>query len=92
MKSLWLEGRNFNLTSLPTRSEERGVLGVGSIPVAILPSCQDMRTIVLQMHKHEYSWAVKIRNASEAVPQALVSMMAWGSIVALILSPLCFLY
>ena len=27
---------------LPTRSEERGVLGVGSIPVAILSSCQDM--------------------------------------------------
>ena len=33
---------------LPTRSEERGVLGVGSIPVAILPSCQDVkRTIAL---------------------------------------------
>ena len=29
---------------LPTGSEERGVLGVGSIPVAILPSCQDMKT------------------------------------------------
>ena len=26
----------------PTGSGERGVLGVGSIPVAILPSCQDM--------------------------------------------------
>ena len=25
---------------LPTRSEEREVLGVGSIPYAILPSCQ----------------------------------------------------
>ena len=32
---------------LPTGSEERGVLGVGSIPVAILPSCQDMETIAL---------------------------------------------
>ena len=32
---------------LPTGSEERGVLGVGSIPVAILPSCQDMNTIAL---------------------------------------------
>ena len=32
---------------LPTGSEERGVLGVGSIPVAILPSCQDMKTIAL---------------------------------------------
>ena len=32
---------------LPTGSEEREVLGVGSIPVAILPSCQDMKTIAL---------------------------------------------
>ena len=32
---------------LPTRSEERGLLGFGSIPVAILPSCQDMKTIAL---------------------------------------------
>ena len=32
-------------TLLPTGSEERGVLGVESIPVAILPSCQDMTTI-----------------------------------------------
>ena len=32
---------------LPTRGEEREVLVVGSIPVAILPSCQDMETIAL---------------------------------------------
>ena len=32
---------------LPTGSEEKGVLGVGSIPVAILPSCQDMKTVAL---------------------------------------------
>ena len=32
---------------LPTRSKERGVLGIGSIPVAIPPSCQDMKTIAL---------------------------------------------
>ena len=32
---------------LPTGSEEREVLGVGSIPVAILPSCQDLKTIAL---------------------------------------------
>ena len=32
---------------LPIGSEEREVLGVGSIPVAILPSCQDMKTIAL---------------------------------------------
>ena len=28
-------------------SEERGVLEVGSIPVAIIPSCQYMKTIAL---------------------------------------------
>ena len=33
--------------SLPTGSVERGVLGVGSIPVAMLPSCHDMKTIAL---------------------------------------------
>ena len=32
---------------LPTGSEERGVLGVGSIPVAMLPSRQDMKYIAL---------------------------------------------
>ena len=32
---------------LPTGSEERGVLRVVSISVAILPSCQDMITIAL---------------------------------------------
>ena len=32
---------------LPTGSEERGVLGVGSVPVAILPSCQDVINIAL---------------------------------------------
>ena len=32
---------------LPTGSEVRGVLGVGSIPVAILPSCQNMKTFAL---------------------------------------------
>ena len=31
----------------PTRIEESGVLGGGSIPVAKLPSCQDMQTIAL---------------------------------------------
>ena len=28
---------------LPTGSEKKGVLGIGSIPVAILPSCQHMK-------------------------------------------------
>ena len=32
---------------LPTGSEERGVLAVRSIPVAILPSCQNMKTMAL---------------------------------------------
>ena len=32
---------------LSTGSEEREVLGVGSILVAILPSCQDMKSIAL---------------------------------------------
>ena len=40
---------------LPTGSEEREVLGVGSIPVAILPSCHNMKIIV------------KIKNTSEPV-------------------------
>ena len=33
------------LILLPTGSEEREVLGVGSIPVAILPSCQYMKIL-----------------------------------------------
>ena len=45
----------------------RGVLGFWSIPVAILPSGQDMKTFALYLHKHKYSWVVKIRNTSEAV-------------------------
>ena len=56
-----------NVDLLPTGSEEREVLGFGSIPVAKLPSCQDMNHIALQLHEHEYSWVVKIRNTSEAV-------------------------
>ena len=32
---------------LPTGSEEREVLGVGSIPVALLPSCKDVKNIAL---------------------------------------------
>ena len=31
----------------PTGSEERGVLGLGSSPLAIFPSYQDMKTIAL---------------------------------------------
>ena len=47
---------------LPTGGDERGVLGVGSIPVAILPSGQDTKTVALYLHKHKCSWVVKIRN------------------------------
>ena len=50
----------------PTGSEERGVLGVGSIHGAILPFCQYMINIALQVHT-QYSWLVKIRNTSEVV-------------------------
>ena len=35
------------MTLLPTGNEEREVLGVGSIRVAMLPSCQDMKTVAL---------------------------------------------
>ena len=58
---------------LPIGSEERGVLGVGSIPVAILPSCQNVKTFALQLHKHEYSWVVKIRNTSDSSEAVLRS-------------------
>ena len=51
----------------PTGSEEREVLRVGSIPVAILSSCQDLKTIALYLHKYEYTWVVNIRNTSQAV-------------------------
>ena len=52
---------------LPTGSEERGVLWVGSIPVAILPSCQDINTIALQLHKDVCNSVVNIRNTSAPV-------------------------
>ena len=52
---------------LPIGSEERGVVGVGSILVAIHPSCQNMKTIALYLHRYEYSWVVKLRNTSEEV-------------------------
>ena len=32
---------------LTTRSEERGVLGVGSVPLETLPSCQENYYIVI---------------------------------------------
>ena len=40
---------------------------MGSIPVAIVFTCQNMETIALKLQKHEYRWVVKIRNTSETV-------------------------
>ena len=51
---------------LPTGSEERGVFGNWKIPVAILPSFHEVKTIVLNLHKHEYSWVEKVRSTEEA--------------------------
>ena len=61
------ESEPLTLILLPTGSDEREVLGVESIPVAILPSCQNMETIALSLLKHAYNWVVKIRNTSETV-------------------------
>ena len=36
------EDKYVQIHLLPTGSEEKGVLGIGSIPVAILPSCQSI--------------------------------------------------
>ena len=46
--------RRYVTKPLLTGSEEREVLGVGSIPVAILPSCQNMKTFAILLHKHIY--------------------------------------
>ena len=92
---------------LPTGSKEREVLGVGSVPVAIFASCHNVEDIASYLYKHVYRWVVKIRNTSEAVLgapiqpfaiiltpalRALVSKIAQGRIVILILPPLCLLY
>ena len=44
---------------LSTGSEERGLLGVGIIPVAILQLYDNLKTIALYLHKHKYSWVIK---------------------------------
>ena len=49
----------FLILLLPTRSDARGVLSVGNVPVAILSSCEYMKINALSLHKHEYSWVVK---------------------------------
>ena len=54
---LSISNRNINLgTLLPTGSEEREVLGVASIPVAILPSCQDRKSIALSCRDMNIVW------------------------------------
>ena len=53
--------------TIPTESGESELLGAGGIPVAILLSSQNVRNNALLLHKHAYSWVVKIRNTSEAV-------------------------
>ena len=47
MVSLVFNLHAFPKYSLPTESEEKGVLGVGSIPVVISPSVHNMKTIAL---------------------------------------------
>ena len=46
-------------------SKERGVFGVGNISVGLLPFCQDMKTVALYLHKHGYSWVVKIKKTPQ---------------------------
>ena len=41
---------------------------LGYTVVAVLPSSQDMKTIALRLHKHEYSWVVIIRNSGHNTP------------------------
>ena len=47
---------------ISTGSEEREVMRIWSISVAILPSCKYLKKIAVYLHKHEYSLAVKKRN------------------------------
>ena len=64
---------HFNVNLLPTRSEEREVFGVRSISAAILPSRQDMKSIALWLHTHEYSWVVKKRKHLRGCTQAKIN-------------------
>ena len=41
----WFSASRFRKIILSTGSEEMGVFGVGSIPVAILPACQYMKLL-----------------------------------------------
>ena len=70
---------------LPTGSEERGVLELGSIAAAIPPSCQHMQTIALHLLYCEYSWVVKLRNTSQAIlPKTVILIVAMWVLVSMI--------
>ena len=93
-----------NINLLPIGSEKRGVLGIGSIPVAMMPSCQEMKNIAVELHKHEYSWVLKVRNTSDVVfrqqytpcppywPRPYGPWSVWMSIMAFIMCLLYYLY
>ena len=53
-------------------------MGAGSIPVAILPLCQDVKAFALLLHDHEYRWVVETRNISEAV--SIMSLGQYNSL------------
>ena len=61
---------------LPTGSEESGVLWIGSIPGAILSSCQDMTIIALQLHEYTCSWVVKNKKHLRDSTQAIIHPLA----------------
>ena len=44
------------ILTIPTGSEKREVLGVGFIPVAILPPGQNMKIIAVQLHNINIVW------------------------------------
>ena len=45
--AIFVQPQIYKGSLLPIGREEREVLGVGNIPIAILPSCQDLKTIAL---------------------------------------------
>ena len=61
---------------LPTGREERGVLGMGSIFVAIHPSCQDMKTTALYFHKQIFLGS-KIKKHLRSSTQATILPLAF---------------
>ena len=66
-----------------------GVLTVGGIPVSIRPSCQDMGS---KDKKHLRGSTQAIIHPLAITLTAALQVSITGSIVVLILPPLCFLY